>query len=132
MRLLLDSHFCFWLALKPDAISAGELAAIVEPDNDIAFPSVAIWELRIKWEKRFVSGERKGEASPEDVLRYLRSAEILSVDLTSEFAAAALHIAMQHSDPFDRLLLTIAQETGRKLLTRDDKLRGHPLAYHAG
>ena len=39
---------------------------------------------------------------------------------------------MDHSDPFDELLLTVAQETSRKLLTRDEKLRGHPLAFHPG
>jgi PIN domain nuclease of toxin-antitoxin system len=46
-------------------------------------------------------------------------------------AATALSVPMQHNDPFDALLLTIAQETGRKLITRDEKLRGYPLAFHA-
>ena len=105
---------------------------IVDPDNDLAFPSIAIWELSIKWEKRFVSGMRKGEANPNDVLEALRSMPISSVDLTCEMAAAVLRDSPPHRDPFDRLLLTIAQETNRKLLTRDEALRGHPLAIHAG
>ena len=117
--------------MKRDALSVAELGSILEPDNDISFPSVAIWELRIKWEKRFVSGMRKGAASPEDVLQYLRSAEIPAIDLTCELASATLQDPIPHRDPFDALLLTIAQETGRKLMTRDEKLRGHQLAYHA-
>ena len=132
MRLLLDSHYCFWLALKQDRLSAAELAAIVEPENDIAFPSVAIWELRIKWDKRFVSGERKGEASPSDVLDHLHEIRLHAIDLSPEFAAAVLRKPLTHADPFDALLLTIAQETDRKLLTRDTKLRGHPMAYYPG
>ena len=131
MRLLLDSHYCFWLAMKRDALRPAELGVIIDPENEIAFPSVAIWELQIKWEKRFVSGVRKGEANPEDVLDYLREVEIPSVDLTCELAVASLREPIIHRDPFDALLLTIAQETGRKLLTRDEKLRGYPLAYHA-
>ena len=131
MRVLLDSHFCFWLALRRDRLSAAEFAVILDPDNEIAFPSVAIWELSIKWDKRFVSGMRKGEANPNDVLRTLRAIEILAIDLTSEMAAAELLVAPPHRDPFDRLLLTIAQETDRKLLTRDEQLRGHPQAFHA-
>lgn len=131
MKLLLDSHYCFWLALKRERLTPAELAVILEPDNDLAFPSVAIWELRIKWEKRFVSGARKGEASPTDILSYLRDLELPAIDLTPELAAAELREPTGHGDPFDALLLTIAQETSRKLLTRDKKLRGHPLAFHA-
>ncbi len=51
--------------------------------------------------------------------------------LSAEICASALSTPIAHKDPFDDLLLTIAQETGRKLLTRDEKLRGHPLAFHA-
>lgn len=117
--------------MKRDRLAPAELAVLVEPENDIAFASAAIWELRIKWEKRFVSGARKGEANPSDVLTYLRDLEMPAIDLTPEIAAASLFEPIAHSDPFDDLLLTVAQETGRKLFTRDAKLRGHPLAYHA-
>lgn len=108
-----------------------EVVNILEMDNDLAFSSVSIWELRIKWEKRFVSGQRKGDANPSDVLNYLRRAGIPEIDLTGDLAACELREPMPHSDPFDALLLTIAQETGRKLFTRDTKLRGHPLTFHA-
>lgn len=131
MKLLLDSHYCFWLALRRDRLTTAELAIIFEPQNEIAFPSAAIWELRIKWNKRHVSGDRKGEANPSDVLVYLREIEMPSIDLTPEIASATLRFPIAHNDPFDELLVIIAQETARKLLTRDEKLRGHPLALHA-
>jgi PIN domain nuclease of toxin-antitoxin system len=117
--------------LQRNRVTAREQAIILDPENDLAFSSVSIWELRIKWEKRFVSGERKGEANPQDVLNYLRRVEMQEIGLTSELAACELHVGIAHNDPFDSLLLTIAQETGHKLFTRDAKLRGHPLAYHA-
>ena len=113
-------------------LTPAELAVVLEPDNDLAFASVAIWELQIKWERRFASGERKGAANPDDVLTYLRDLEMPAIDLTPELAAARLRDPVVHKDPFDALLLTIAQQTGRKLFTRDGKLRGHPLAFHAG
>ncbi|MFT4027648.1 MAG: PIN domain-containing protein [Novosphingobium sp.] len=129
--MLLDSHYCFWLALRRDRLTPREFAMLIEPENDIAFASVAIWELRIKWERRFMSGTRKGEANPQEVLDYLRDLEMPGIALTPEIAAAPLTAPIAHSDPFDALLLTIAQETDRKLLTRDRMLRGHPLAFHA-
>ena len=107
------------------------MAVILSPENDLGFASISIWELRIKWDKRFVSGARKGEANPLDVLNYLRLVEIPQIDLTPDLAACELKMPVAHNDPFDVLLLTIAQETDRKLLTRDAKLRGHPLALHA-
>jgi len=131
LRLLLDSHLCFWFALQRERLSPAERASLYQLDNDLAFTSVSIWELRIKWERRFVSGERKGEANPLDVLNFLRRAELPEIGLTSELAASELHVPIAHSDPFDELLLTVAQETGRKLFTRDAKLRGHPLVFHA-
>ena len=131
MRLLLDSHYCLWLTLRRDRLRPAEFGVLVDPDNELAFASTSIWELQTKWERRFVSGERKGEASPLQILRGLRSVNIACVDLTAEIAASELRSPIQHGDPFDALLLTIAQETGLKLFTRDEKLRGHPLAYHA-
>lgn len=130
MRLLLDSHYCLWLTLRRDRLRKTEFAVIDNPDNDLAFSSVSLWELRIKWDKRYISGERKLDASPTDILDGLRAVAISAVDLSPELATTPLHTPIAHEDPFDSLLLTIAQETGRKLMTRDAKLRGHPMAYH--
>lgn len=104
---------------------------LIDPAHDLAFSSVSIWELQIKWDRRFASGDRKLGVYPIDVLDGLRAVTIGALDLTPELAAAKLQFPLQHGDPFDTLLLTIAQETGRKLFTRDEKLRGHPLAFHA-
>ena len=100
--------------------------------HELSVSSVSIWELRIKWEKRFVSGARKGEASPNDVLDGLRIIGVNIInDLDADLAAKSLTTPMLHNDPFDELLLVIAQERGLRLLTRDQKLAGHPLALIA-
>lgn len=48
--------------------------------------------------------------------------------MTAQHAAAELIPPLTHKDPFDELLLVQAQEEGMRLLTRDAKLMGHPLA----
>ena len=128
MRLLLDAHFAFWLALRRDKLTSAELAVISNSDNDIAVPSIAIWELKLKWDKRSVSGERMGEASPMDMLNVLDAMGVTIVELTGALASAELKEPIDHKDPFDELYLIIAQEMGFKLLTRDRKLLQHPLA----
>jgi len=48
--------------------------------------------------------------------------------LTAVQASAELAKPLGDKDPFDELLLFQAQEEGMRLLTRDDKLNGHPFA----
>ena len=129
--LLLDTHIAVWLATDRNQLSMGELAAIIEPNNEIVVSAVSVWELSIKWQKFFRSGERKGPMDPAEFLLALTQMDMPVLSLTPEHAAAQLSGAAFHADPFDTLLLTIAQETKAKLLTRDEKLRGHPLALHA-
>jgi PIN domain nuclease of toxin-antitoxin system len=130
LRLLLDTHIILWFATERDRLTPGELGAILEPNSDLAVSSVSIWELRIKWGRRYRSGDRKGPTDPSGLLVALREFGLTVLPLSAEHAAAALAIPLAHGDPFDDLLLTIAQETGRKLLTRDENLRGHPFAFH--
>jgi len=131
LRFLLDSHYCLWLAVDRTRLRTAEQKLLFDPVYTLAFSSVAIWELKIKWEARFVSGSRKGQADPGDVLDVLRALDLEEIDLTSNQAAAVLRNPVSHGDPFDAQLLIVAQETDRILLTRDEKLRGHPLAFHA-
>jgi PIN domain nuclease of toxin-antitoxin system len=131
LRLLLDAHYAFWIALKRDRLSKNEVALLSDPATEIFVSSISIWELRIKWEKRFISGARKGEASPKDVLLSLNKMGIPIIDFTGHQAAEPLTHPVGHKDPFDELMLTLAQDLGMKLLTRDKKLKGHPLAYFA-
>ena len=130
--LLLDSHIAIWLATDRNQLSMGELAAIIEPSNEIVVSAVSVWEVSIKWQKFFRSGERKGPMDPAEFLLALTQMDMPVLPLTPLMAAAQLRDAAAHGDPFDTLLLTIAQESDAKLLTRDEKLRGHPLAYYPG
>lgn len=131
MRLLLDTHIALWLAIKRERLSAEELSRLSSPENELTVSAVSIWELRIKWNTYFRSGERKGPVDPAEILDLIQRLNIAVEPLSAEVSATALQVPLGHQDPFDDLLLTIAQETGRKLFTRDEKLRGHPLALHA-
>ena len=62
MRLLLDTHIAYWLAVERDALTGHELAALTTIDNEILVSAIAIWELRLKWNSFHVSGARKGDS----------------------------------------------------------------------
>ena len=130
MRLLLDTHHCYWLVVEPGKLTPSERRTI-DRSNALAFSAASIWELRLKWGRRFVSGERKGPVDPADLLEALTIRGLRVLTVTPHIAAATLRHPLDHSDPFDELLLTQAQEEGYRLLTRDEKLASHPLALVA-
>ena len=129
--ILLDTHIAVWLASNHALLNPAELGVILEPDNEIVVSAVSIWEIGIKWSKQHRSGERKGPIDPREMLRALRATNVVVLALIAEHASAQLRVTLDHSDPFDILLLTVAQELNGRLLTRDADLRGHPLALHA-
>ena len=129
--VLLDTHVAVWLASDYSLLRPTELEVILDPDNEIVVSAVSIWEIGIKWSKQYRSGARKGPIDPREMLSALRATKVVVLPLTAEHASVQLRVPLSHGDPFDILLLTIAQELNGRLLTRDADLRGHPLAYHA-
>ncbi len=131
MRFLLDTHIAYWLVAERENLSVSEYHLLVDPINELSISTVSVWELRIKWNTFYRSGDRKGPIDPLKVIASIHKLGLSIEPLIAEHAAASLHMPIPHCDPFDDLLLTIAQETGRKLFTRDRKLRDHPLAFLA-
>jgi PIN domain nuclease of toxin-antitoxin system len=64
-------------------------------------------------------------------MRILAGQSIDFLPLTAAHAATPPREPLPHGDPFDEILLVQAQVEGLKLLTRDAKLVGHPLATRA-
>lgn len=118
--------------MERDRLRSQEFSVLIDPDNDLCVSAVSIWELRIKWGRHFQTGGRKGPIDPAQLLTTLAEMGLSVEPLLPAHCAAALTSPMPHRDPFDELLLTIAQETGRKLFTRDEALRGHPLVFGVG
>ncbi len=127
MTLLLDTHFAFWLAVRPYRLTPAERRSI-DSDRTVA-SAVSLWELRIKWQILDALGVRKGPADPVEVHENLTLAGIDVVPLTPAQALTCLAQPIEHKDPFDEMLLIQAQEMGATLLTRDRRLRDHPLAW---
>ena len=127
MRLLLDTHMALWLAQGSSELSAGE-CELIESATTLAVSAVSLWELRLKWNSRFASGGRKGPADPVLIRKALLDENCEFIALSDEMAVTPLITPLNHSDPFDEMLLVQAQCMGMRLLTRDHALIDHPLA----
>lgn len=128
MKLLLDTHFLIWLINDTRKLRPAEIALIGGPEVEPIVSVVTIWELRIKWQLFFASGERKGKLDPADAIRFCVDNGVTLATLSPTDYAAPLLPPITHTDPFDEMLLVHAQQLGAKLLTRDDRLTGHALA----
>lgn len=129
MRLLLDTHILIWMINEPEELNDRERRILLDPRTTPLLSVVSLWELRLKWDIINKRGERKGGLDPAEALGFANRNRIEVVPLTWETAVAGLPVPVANADPFDRMLLTHAQQIEAKLLTRDGKLRDHPLAF---
>ena len=128
MKLLLDTHFLIWIAIEPGKITAAERALLIAPETEPMLSVLSIWEIRLKWETLDRHGRRKGIVSPEAAIRIAVDSMIALASLHPDDVTLPLDPPLPHRDPFDEMLLVHAKRLGARLLTRDDKLAGHPLA----
>ena len=131
MKLLLDTHIAYWLAVERAALTGHELATLLSVDNELLVSAVSIWELRLKWHSFYRSGLRKDPGDPTPVFGALRKMGLNILPLDADTAATPLLVPMDHKDPFDELLLVQAQQSGARLFTRDRLLLVHPLVYQS-
>jgi PIN domain nuclease of toxin-antitoxin system len=105
LRLLLDTHALIWWSIALPRLSSSAHAAIGDPENQVFVSAVSALEIATK--------HRRGKLPEAGVLASSFEAEVdaegfvgLPVSLRHGQLAGAL--AIQHKDPFDRLLIAQA------------------------
>jgi PIN domain nuclease of toxin-antitoxin system len=131
VNLLLDTHYVFAIAGSPGRLTGTEMNFLAASTDHFVVSAVSLWEMRLKWQALFASGNRKGPLDPAQAMRILAGQSIEFLPLSAEHAVTPLREPIRHGDPFDEILLVQAQVEGLKLLTRDAKLLGHSLTMRA-
>ena len=117
MNVLLDT--CAVLALAGGELSDDAAAALRKAPE--AFVSVVSpWEVAIK-----VAGGKLRLTEPP--VRWFRGLveryDLREVPLNAAMACAAAALPLLHRDPFDRVIVALAQAHGLTVLTSDDNIR---------
>jgi PIN domain nuclease of toxin-antitoxin system len=122
VKLLLDTHLLLWAAREPHRLPAAARKLIADPQNDLAFSVISIWEAAIK-----SSLNRPAfRTDPRMLRRALLDNGYGELPLTGEHAVSIDLLPAIHKDPFDRILIAQATVEGITLLTNDRKLAGYP------
>ncbi|WP_375287792.1 type II toxin-antitoxin system VapC family toxin [Sphingomonas sp.] len=130
MKILLDTHILVWLLVEDRRLSSLDAALILGSDTEILVSSLSIWKIRLK--RR--SALRRGRDSdmPLDAREAMALCERLALRLLTPAPrdfAAVLRTPVPHRDSFDEMLVLHAQQLGARLLTEDENLIDHPIAY---
>ena len=116
MRLILDTQIFLWMFLNQRKISSKLWSWLRNSENQLYFSAASAWEIAIKVR----IGKMKLPNNPAlYVPRRARESNILSLPISEEHALAVAELPMQHSDPFDRMLVAQAQLESLTLVTSD-------------
>ena len=130
MKLLLDTHVLVWFATNRRKLKRREREALVDPSATLLLSTISLWELRAKTRAERRHGTRGLYLDPAGAIDFCIEADVAIEEMTlDDLLAAQLIPEPPHGDPVDEMLLVHARRLDAKLLTRDDKLLGHPLAY---
>lgn len=122
MRLLLDTQLALWSAAEPDKLSKTARGFLADPENDVLFSVINLWEVAIKRALR----RPDFDVDPRRLRARMMTAGLTEVTVTGEHALGVEHLPLIHHDPFDRLLVSQALHEGLTLLTTDRLLNGYP------
>lgn len=114
MKLLLDTQVALWWLTASSRLSKSSRELLVSSPCAVSVASV--WEVDLK--------HRLGKL-PITPLRFrdeMRSAGATILSVTDEHVLTRVQAAESHRDPFDRLLLSVAEAENRVLLTADTAL----------
>lgn len=118
MKFLLDTHMLLWAAAEPERLSRAARVLISNPENELFFSAVSIWEVAIK----HGLGREDFQVNARVLRRALLDQDYIELPLTGGHAASIDALPPIHKDPFDRLLVAQAMAEGISLLTSDVQL----------
>lgn len=124
MKVLLDTHILIWLILEDKKLSSNAKEIILNPQNEIFYSSVSIWEAQIKHIKHPLEFTLTGELLNSLSLK----SNLKCLDLIPEhsFLLGGLSYSDKapriHKDPFDRILICQAKAENMLFLTHDELL----------
>jgi len=124
MKYLLDTHTLLWLRLSPEKISSQQRRIIESSDEEKFVSSISAWEISLKFSlgKLDLNGY-----SPEQFISSIESIGLKNITPTTQ-QWATYHLLPKiekHRDPFDRMLIWHALQSGLTLISSDKQFSNY-------
>lgn len=119
MKILLDTHFLIWLFTDTSKIKDSVRTILENAENEIYYSQASLWEISIKYslKKLELSG-----GTPEELYNAIKRSFLKCKFLENEELATFYKLPREHKDPFDRIMVWQAINSGMSFLSVDTKL----------
>jgi PIN domain nuclease of toxin-antitoxin system len=122
MSLLLDTRILLWATSEPERLSEATRSLFENPDNELVFSAVSLWEIAIKTGR----GRDGFPLDAGSLRRSLIDNGYAELPTTGAHTAAPAGLSAIHKDPFDRMLVAQATVEGLTLATSDTAVASYP------
>ena len=113
MRFLLDTHAILWYAQGSAELS--ETARQLMEREECFYCAASLWEIALKQKL----GKLDASLSVVELDEFCRSAGFIPFAIQPPHIEWTKSLDFIHRDPFDRLLIAVAQTEGFTIITRD-------------
>jgi PIN domain nuclease of toxin-antitoxin system len=116
VRYLLDTHTLLWFVSKQSECSALALESISDEDNEIYVSLASIWEMAIK-----VTAGKLQLSRPVSlfVAEQFEINGFALLPITLSHVVRTTQLALEHRDPFDRMLIAQSLFEDIPIISRD-------------
>ena len=113
MKYLLDTHAILWYAQGSGELSAN--ARTLMESEECFYSMASLWEVAIKQKL----GKLDGTLSIKELEELCANMGFVKILTKSEHIEKTKSLDFIHRDPFDRLLIALAQSENLTIITRD-------------
>jgi PIN domain nuclease of toxin-antitoxin system len=121
VRILLDTHALIWAFENNPRLPDGARDRLTDPDNDILFSIVSIWEILIKLRKKRLVLDWKR------LIATAQSSGFRRIGVEPVHMEFLQRLPMAHGDPYDHLLIAQARAEDAFFMTLDRAAPHYPV-----
>ena len=120
MKLLLDTHALLWFLINDNQLPSHIRTLIEAPTNDVATSIASYWEIGIK--QKHGKGDLPWVASVPALEHLAIAEQIDTLSITTDAIEQTKQFALDHRDPFDRMIAACAVTYGMRLVSSDAQM----------
>ncbi len=125
VRVLLDTHVVLWALTEPDRLSNRSRELLEDAHTEIVVSAASAWEVATK--HRLGKLPNAGDLV-DSFAEYLRELRAVDLPIRTEHALLAGRLAVEHRDPFDRMLAAQALCEQIPLISQDASFAAFPVS----
>ena len=126
MKILLDTHILLWALSNDDRLSKKARRIIENPENDIYYSIVSLWEVELKK----IAHPDLMPLCAKELAEYCEQCGFNKLPIKDKHIYILSDLKRgetepTHKDPFDRMLICQASSENMMLITHDSLLSGY-------